>query len=133
MLIDGHDGIIRYPLFQKPRPPRKEMSAKVNKRTNTFAVTGSLRRLAYERRRWRELSVPTTSISFKNHYADKTDFAFYTVMCLSIGTPKTMNFPFVPNVKLIIFRCPKIWAHYNLLKYWDTYKSLIFHLGQMEK
>ena len=25
-----------------------------------------------------------------------------------------INFPFVPNGKLIIFRCPKIWAHYSL-------------------
>ena len=32
-------------------------------------------------------------------------------MCLSIGTPKIINFPFVPNGKLFIFRCPKIWAH----------------------
>ena len=31
-----------------------------------------------------------------------------TVMCLSIGTPKITNFPFVPNGKLIIFRCPRI-------------------------
>ena len=38
-----------------------------------------------------------------------------TVMCLSIGTPKTINFPFVPNGKLIIFRCPKIKAHYSLI------------------
>ena len=30
-------------------------------------------------------------------------------MCLSIGTP------FVPNGKLNIFRCPKIWAHYSLI------------------
>ena len=36
-------------------------------------------------------------------------------MCLSIGTPKIINFPFVPNGKLIIFRCPKIWAHYSLI------------------
>ena len=26
-----------------------------------------------------------------------------------------INFPFVPNGKLIIFRCPKIWAHYSLI------------------
>ena len=26
-----------------------------------------------------------------------------------------INFPFVPNGKLIIFRCPKIRAHYNLI------------------
>ena len=31
-----------------------------------------------------------------------------TVMCLSIGTPKIINFPFVPNGKFIIFGCPKI-------------------------
>ena len=31
-----------------------------------------------------------------------------TLMCLSIGTPKIINFPFVPNGKFIIFRCPKI-------------------------
>ena len=30
-------------------------------------------------------------------------------MCLNIGTPKIINFPFVPNGKLIIFRCPKFW------------------------
>ena len=26
-----------------------------------------------------------------------------------------INFPFVPNGKLIIFRCPKIWAWYSLI------------------
>ena len=36
-------------------------------------------------------------------------------MCLSIGTPKAINFLFVPSVKLMIFRCPKIWAHYSLI------------------
>ena len=30
----------------------------------------------------------------------------YTAMCLSIGTPKIINFPFVPNGKFVIFRCP---------------------------
>ena len=30
----------------------------------------------------------------------------YTIMCLSIGTPKIINFPFVLNGKFIIFRCP---------------------------
>ena len=39
----------------------------------------------------------------------------YTVMGLSTGTPKIINFPFVPNGKLIIFRCTKIWAHYHLI------------------
>ena len=36
-----------------------------------------------------------------------------TLKCLSIRTPKTINFPFVPNGKLIIFRCPKIWPNYS--------------------
>ena len=36
-------------------------------------------------------------------------------MCLSIGTPKIINFPFGINGKFIIFRCLKIWAHYNLI------------------
>ena len=31
-----------------------------------------------------------------------------TLKCLSIGTPKTINFPFVPNGKLMVFRCPNI-------------------------
>ena len=31
-----------------------------------------------------------------------------TVMCLSIGTPKSKKFSICSNVKLIIFRCPKI-------------------------
>ena len=38
-----------------------------------------------------------------------------TLKCLNIGTPKTIYFPFVPNGKLIIFSCPKIWAHYSLI------------------
>ena len=36
-------------------------------------------------------------------------------MYLNIGTPKIINFQFVPNGKFIISRCPKIWAHYNLI------------------
>ena len=34
-------------------------------------------------------------------------------MCLSIGTPKAINFPFVSNEKLMFFRCPNIQVHYN--------------------
>ena len=30
-----------------------------------------------------------------------------TLMCLSIGTPKIINFPFVPNGKFIILGVPK--------------------------
>ena len=29
-----------------------------------------------------------------------------TLECLSIGTPKIINFPFVSNGKLMFFRCP---------------------------
>ena len=36
-----------------------------------------------------------------------------TLKCLSIGTPKAINFPFVSNEKLMIIRCPSIQAHYN--------------------
>ena len=36
-----------------------------------------------------------------------------TLKCLSIGTPKTINFPFVSNGKSMVFRCPSIQAHYN--------------------
>ena len=37
----------------------------------------------------------------------------YTLKCLSIGTPKIINFPFVSNGKLMIFRCPDIQTDYN--------------------
>ena len=36
-----------------------------------------------------------------------------TIKCLSIGHLEIINFPFVPNAEFIIFRCPKIWAHYS--------------------
>ena len=29
------------------------------------------------------------------------------------GTPKIINFPFVPNGKFIIFRCPNLYTHYG--------------------
>ena len=35
-----------------------------------------------------------------------------TIKCLSIGTPTTINFPFVSNGKLMVFRCLNIQAHY---------------------
>ena len=47
-------------------------------------------------------------IHIKCHQYKKT-----TLKCLSIGTPKTINFPFVSNGKLMVFRCPNIQAHYN--------------------
>ena len=36
-----------------------------------------------------------------------------TLKCLSIGTPKAINFPFVSNEKLMFFSCPNIQAHCN--------------------
>ena len=36
-----------------------------------------------------------------------------TLKCLSIGTPKIINFPFVSNGKLMIFRCSNIQTDYN--------------------
>ena len=32
---------------------------------------------------------------------------------LHIGTPKTINFPFVPNGKLMVFRCPNTYTITN--------------------
>ena len=32
-----------------------------------------------------------------------------------MGHLKAINFPFVPNVKLIIFKCPTIWTYYSLI------------------
>ena len=36
-----------------------------------------------------------------------------TLKCLSIGTPKIINFPFVSNGKFMVFMCTNIHAHYN--------------------
>ena len=36
-----------------------------------------------------------------------------TLKCLSIGTSKIINFPFVSNGKLIVFKCPNIQACCN--------------------
>ena len=36
-----------------------------------------------------------------------------TLKCLSIGTPKIINFPFASYGKLMFFRGPNIQAHYN--------------------
>ena len=38
---------------------------------------------------------------------------YNTLKCLSIGTPKIINFPFVSNGKLMIFRCPNIQTDCN--------------------
>ena len=38
----------------------------------------------------------------------RVELLAHTLMCFSIGTPKIINFPFVPDGKFIVFRCPKI-------------------------
>ena len=37
-----------------------------------------------------------------------SDVQCITLKFLSIGTPKTINFPFVSNEQLMVFRCPNI-------------------------
>ena len=49
-------------------------------------------------------------INFRNKPLQKD---LNTLKCLSIGTPKAINFPFVSNEKLKFFRCPSIQAHCN--------------------
>ena len=44
---------------------------------------------------------------------EKLQLLISTLKCLSIGTPKIINFPFVSNGKLMIFRCPNIQTDYN--------------------
>ena len=63
-----------------------------------------------------------------------------TLKCLSIGTPKIINFPFVSNGKLMIFRYPNIQTDYseavlclhfgtpenNEFSIWDKWKIYYF-------
>ena len=62
-------------------------------------------------------------------------YPLITPMCLSIGTPKAINFPFVSNEKLMFFRCPNIQAHYNeaviYLKVSTTYRFNIEILSKL--
>ena len=56
----------------------------------------------------------------------------HTLKCLSIGTPKIINFPFVSNGKLMVFRCPNIHAHCNetvLCLIWGHLKIMNFPFG----
>ena len=51
-----------------------------------------------------------------NYRKKKKMLSFTRVYCkyaLLLGHLKIINFPFAPNGKFIIFRCPKIWAHYS--------------------
>ena len=36
----------------------------------------------------------------------QTFVPLYTIIYVCFGTPKTINFPFVPNGKLMVYRCP---------------------------
>ena len=38
-----------------------------------------------------------------------------TLMCLSIGTPKSNMFSICSKRKIKYLRCPKTWAHYSLI------------------
>ena len=59
------------------------------------------------------------TLTLKNKEVSFSDFPVtnilidITLKCLSIGTPKAINFPFVSNEKLMFFRCPSIQAHCN--------------------
>ena len=56
------------------------------------------------------------SIQIHTKKDEITTYKLITLMCLSIWThKKKINFPFETNGKFIIFRCPKIWAHYSLI------------------
>ena len=46
------------------------------------------------------------------HYSGY-NFISTTLKCLSIGTPKIINFPFVLNGKFMVFTCPNIQAYNN--------------------
>ena len=53
-----------------------------------------------------------------------------------MGHLKAINFPFVLNVKLIIFKCPKIWAHFSLILMCSnikTSKIINFPFGNIGK
>ena len=52
--------------------------------------------------------IKTKYFAFKTVTNSNQSTVTYPLKCLSIGTPKTINFPFVPNGKLIDFRCPNI-------------------------
>ena len=45
-------------------------------------------------------------------------------MYLSTGTSKTINFPFVANGNLMVYRCPHIQAHYGRLFFYQIWTSL---------
>ena len=46
-----------------------------------------------------------------NLYFSRSVVKQYTLICLSIRTHKTTNFPFVPNGKYMVLRFPNIEVH----------------------
>ena len=45
---------------------------------------------------------------FKWFLEISVEVLIYILICFNIGTHNTVNFPFVPNGKLMVFRCPNI-------------------------
>ena len=70
------------------------------------------------------------------HFNQRGHWMTFTLMCLSIGTPKNNKFSICSKWKIHYFQVSqnlgRVQPHYNVLEYWDTYKPLIFHLRQME-
>ena len=82
--------------------------------------------------------------SYSNPFALRTVVTLWisecTLKCLSIGTPKTINFPFVAKGKLMVFRCPNSQSHYdevviylnfgtpknNKFSFWNKWKIYYF-------
>ena len=48
-------------------------------------------------------------------YYAKVTVIQYTVMCLSIGTPKNNKFSICSKWKINVFKCPKICANYSII------------------
>lgn len=56
---------------------------------------------------WCKFKDPDQNVLLMNKYL----FPQYILKCLNIGTPKIINFPSVPNGKLMIYRSPNIYAY----------------------
>ena len=55
-----------------------------------------------------------TVVLFQIFFCHDGTRACIILKCLSIGTPKTINFPFAANGKLMVFMCPNI--HHIIMK-----------------
>ena len=61
---------------------------------------------------------PDQQASALTHWATKAT-VHNTLKCLSVGTPKTINFPFVPIGNLMVLDVP-IYKHFINRLFWDT-------------